>query len=188
LRWYPLILQTYYTGIAAVDAQRYETLAALFQAPLSTAVLNTQSPSLVEAIGNSILELNRANVWKLIPGHERNYTPLSEYLHKIVQPRLDDLLFLGKNYDAAFDIFEILLALSVADMRMLRNTGVWGPFGRFGWKRHGSSPPFDTLVQQAKQQGSAWPPIKAGLFGGSFDRFERVANEYGSQVARLPWH
>lgn len=188
LRWYPLILQTYYAGIAAVDAQQYESLAALFHAPLSTSDHNTQSPLLVEAIGRSILELNRTNVWKTIPGHERNHTPLSEYLYKIIQPRLDDLLFLGKNYDSAFDTFEILLALSVADMSLLRNAGVWGPFGRFGWKRHESSPPFDRLVQRAREQGPAWPPIKAGLFGGSFERFDRVATEYGQQVAGLPWH
>jgi uncharacterized caspase-like protein len=188
LRWYPLILQTYYAGIAAVDAQRYDSLAALFQTPLSTTDRNIQNPTLVEAIGESILELNGTNVWKTIPGHERNYTPLSEYLYKIVQPRLDDLLFLGKNYDSAFDIFEILLALSVADMRLLRDTGAWGPFGRFGWKRHGLSPPFNRLIQQAKEQGSSWPPLKAGLFGGSLERFERVAAEFGQQVARLPWH
>lgn len=188
LRWYPLIIQTYYAGIAAVDAQRYESLAALFQTPLGTADYNIANPLLVEAIGKSIFALDRTKVWKTIPGHERNYTPLSEYLYKIVQPRLDDLLFLGKNYESAFDTFEILLALSVADMRLLRETGIWGPFGRFGWKRHGSSPPFDRLVQQAKRQGSAWPPIKAGMFGGSFERFERVANEYGQQVASLPWY
>lgn len=188
LRWYPLILETYYAGIAAVDAGRYDSLAALFQTPLSTSDHNTQSPLLVEAIGKSILELNRTDIWKMIPGHERNYTPLSEYLYKIIQPQLDDLLFLGKNYDSAFDTFEILLALSVADMMLLRDTGVWGPCGRFGWKHRGSSSPFDRLLQQAKDQGPAWPPIKAGMFGGSFERFERVATEYGRQLAQLHWY
>lgn len=188
LRWYPLIVKTYYAGIAAVDAERYESLAALFKTPLSTRQHSTQSPLLVEAVGGSILELSRANVWKTIPGHERYYTPLSEHLYKIIQPRLDDSLFLGKNYDAAFDTFEMLLALSVADMRLLRDTGVWGPVGRFGWKRDGLSPPFGRLIQQAKDLGPAWPPIKAGLFGGSLERFERVATEFGQQVARLPWH
>lgn len=187
LRWYPLILETYCAGIAAVDAGRYDSLAAVFHTSLSTSDYRNHSPLLVEAIGGSILELNRGDVWKLIPGHERNYTPLSEYLYKILQPRLDDLLFLGKNYDAAFDTFEILLALSVADMRLHRDTGAWGPFGRFGWKQNDSSPPFDRLIQQAKEQGPAWPPIKAGLFGGSFERFERVAKEYGRMVAGLNW-
>ncbi|MBP0624653.1 hypothetical protein, partial [Cupriavidus consociatus] len=188
LRWYPLILQTYYAGIAAVDAQRYESLSALFYTPLSTIDNSSPNPVLVEAIGNCILELNRTNVWKTIPGHERNYAPLSEYLYKIVQPRIDDLLFLGKNYESAFDTFEVLLALAVADMRIMRGSGVWGPVGRFGWKRHGASAPYERILQQAREQGEAWLPLRAGLFGGSVERFERVATEYGNIVARLSWH
>jgi hypothetical protein len=188
LRWYPLILQTYRAGIAAVDSQRYESLAALLYAPLATTDHHLQSSLLVEAVGKCILELNRTNAWKTIPGHENNYTPLSEYLFKILQPSLDDLLFLGKSYEHAFDTFEVLLALAVADMRAVRDTWVWGPFGRFGWKQHGAGAPFQRVVQEAADQGPRWAPLKAGLFGGSFERFEKVANEYGQQVSRLPWH
>ena len=34
-----------------------------------------------------ILELNRSNVLKQIPGYERHYTPLSDYLLKVLQPK-----------------------------------------------------------------------------------------------------
>lgn len=188
LRWYPLILQTYRAGLAAVDSQRYESLAALLYAPIATTDHHLPNSLLVEAVGKCILELNRTNVWKTIPGHENNYTPLSEYLFKILQPSLDDLLFLGKSYEHAFDTFEVILALAVADMRVVRDSLVWGPVGRFGWKRHGADAPFQRVVQEATAQGSNWPPLKAGLFGGSFERFERVATEYGQEVSRLPWH
>lgn len=188
LRWYPLILQAYRVGIAAVDAQRYESLAALFYTLLPSVENHNQSPLLVEAIGKCILELNRTDVLKTIPGHERNYTPLSEYLFKILQPSLDDLLFFGKSYEHAFDTFEVLLALAVADMRIVRGDGVWGPIGRFGWKMQGASAPFQRVVQEAKTQGASWAPLKAGIFGGSFERFETVANEYGQQVSRLRWY
>jgi hypothetical protein len=188
LRWYPLILQTYRVGIAAVDAQRYESLAALFNTLLPSVENHSQSPLLVEAIGKCILELNRTDVLKTIPGHEKNYTPLSEYLFKILQPSLDDLLFFGKSYEQAFDTFEVLLALAVADMRIFRGDRVWGPFGRFGWKRHGASAPFQRVVQEAKTQGTSWAPLKAGLFGGSIERFEKVANEYGQLVSQLHWY
>ena len=188
LRWYPLILQTYRAGIAAVDSQRYESLAALFYTPLAALDHGIQEAFLVEAVGKSMLELTRTKVWKTIPGHENNFTPLSEYLFKTLQPSLDDLLFLGKNYEQAFDAFEVLLALAVADMRSVRQTGVWGPFGRFGWKRQRSGAPFQRLVQEAKAQGNNWPPLKAGLFGGSFERLVKVADELGQQVDGLPWH
>jgi hypothetical protein len=188
LRWYPLILQTYRAGIAAVDSQHYESLAALLYAPLATTDHHLQSSLVVEAVGQCILELNRTGVLKSIPGHENNYTPLSEYLFKILQPSLDDLLFLGKSYEHAFDTFEVFLALAVADMRVVRETGVWGPFGRFGWKRNGAGTPLQRVIQEATAQGTSWAPLKAGLFGGSFERFEKVATEYGELVSRLPWH
>lgn len=187
LRWYPLILQAYRVGIAAVDAQRYDSLAALFYTLLPSVEYHNQNTFLVEAVGKCMLELIQADVLKMIPGHERNYTPLSEYLFKTLQPTLDDLLFLGKSYEQAFDTFEVLLALAVADMRNFRGDGVWGPFGRFGWKR-GANAPFQRVVQEAKVQGESWPPLKAGLFGGSFERFERVANEYGQQISQLRWY
>jgi len=187
LRWYPLILQTYRAGIAAVDAQRYESLAALFHTPLPVIDHHQQGSLLVEAVGKCILELNRTSLLKTIPGHENHYTPLSEYLFKILQPSLDDLLFLGKSYEHAFDTFEVLLALAVADMNLVRDKGAWGPVGRFGWKRHGAAAPFRRVIDEAIAQGPRWAPLQAGLFGGSFQRFQRVATEYGQKVSTLPW-
>jgi hypothetical protein len=113
---------------------------------------------------------------------------LSEYLFKILQPKLDDVFFLGKDYESAFDLFEVLLALAVADMRQTRNEGVWGPVGRFGWKNHrGGNSPLGRVLAEAKSMGDAWPPFKAGLFGGSYERFEKSATEYSQSIARLSW-
>ena len=188
LRWYPIILQIYHAGIAAVDAQRFDSLAALFYAPLSQDQHGESEILSVEALGKHLLELNRTNVLKQIPGHEKNFAPLSEYLFKVLQPKLDDLLFLGKNYENAFDLFEVYFALVVADMRQFRNQGVWGPFGRFGWKhRHGRGSPLAKVVSEALALKQEWPPLKAGLFGGSFERFEKVSAEYSSQVGQLLW-
>lgn len=189
LRWYPLILQTYRAGIAAVDSQRYESLAALLYTPLAAANHRVQGSLLVEAVGKCILELNRTDVWKRIPGHENNYTPLSDYLFKVLQPDLDDLLFLGKSYEHAFDTFEVLLALAVADLRVIRGTGTvcWGPCGRFGWKLRTSDSPFERVVQEATTHRTNWAPLRAGLFGGSFERFEKVAIDYSQQLSRVAW-
>ena len=188
LRWYPVILQLYHAGIAAVDAQRFDSLAALFYAPLSLDQYGAHETLNVEALGKHLLELNRTNVLKQIPGHEKNFAPLSEYLFKVLQPKLDDLLFLGKNYENAFDLFEVYFARAVADMRQLRSEGVWGPFGRFGWKhRRGHGSPLTKVLSEAQALKQEWPPLKAGLFGGSFERFEKVSAEYASEVGQLPW-
>ena len=56
-----------------------------------------------------MLELIRTDSFKQIPDHERNYAPMSEYLFKLLQPLLDDILFIGKSYERVFDEFEVIL-------------------------------------------------------------------------------
>ena len=188
LRWYPLVLQVYCAGIAAIDAQRFDTLASVFYSPVSAEHHREGEGLVVEALGLHLLELNRSNVLKSIPGHEKNFTPLSEYLFKILQPKLDELLFLGKNYENAFDTYEVFFALAVADMRQVHNHDVWGPFGRFGWKhRRGHGSPLEKVLLEARAMKDKWPPLQAGMFGGSFERFDKVATEYEAQVRELQW-
>lgn len=188
LRWYPLILEFYTAGIAAIDGQRYDNLAALFYTQLPSSEYRGKNDTFVEAISNGLLQLTKMDAFKEIPGHERHYTPHSEYLFKILQPRLDDTFFLGKNYETAFDAFEVLFALAIADVEMAKNERVWGPIGRFGWK-HGSrdNGPLAKIINDARTRKESWPPLRAGMFGGDFERFDKVATEYLQLVGRLNW-
>jgi Caspase domain len=188
LRWYPLIVTLYSAGIAAVDARRYDSLSAIFLTPLPKTDFGRNSRTFVEGASEALLEINRSDVLKRIPGHERQYAPHSEYLLKTLQPRLDDTLFLGKNYETAFETFEVLFALCAADARVARGKEAWGPIGRFGWKRGGDDSPFGSVLREAEAEGSAWPPVKAGLFGGSYERFVKIAEEYKKVLGRLNWH
>lgn len=188
LRWYPLLIELYCSGIAAIDAKRFDSLAALFGAALPTSDYRRTSGAFIEAASTAVLELNRSNVLKNIPGHERNYTPLSEYLLKILQPKLDDALFLGKNYEAAFDTFEVYFALCTADAGLVNDRDAWGPIGRFGWKRDQNNSPFERVLKEANVQKSEWAPLRAGLFGGDFGRFQKVAEQFGQRIERLNWY
>lgn len=183
LRWYPLLMELYSCGVAAIDAGRFDSLAAIFGTRLPSTDAHRQLNTFLEAASYAILDLNRSNVLKHIPGHERNYTPLSEYLLKILQPKLDDALFLGKNYEAAFDTFEVYFALCAGDAELARGNYFWSPIGRFGWKRSALA----RVVQEAESQQDSWPPLKAGLFGGDFARFRKAATELHSAVSGLHW-
>ncbi|MDP1982090.1 MAG: caspase family protein [Sulfuritalea sp.] len=186
LRWYPLLLELYTAGIAAIDAQRYDNLATLFYTQLPSSEYRHKNVTFVESISNGLLELTRMNAFKQIPGHERHYTPHSEYLFKILQPRLDDTFFLGKNYESAFDEFEVFFALAIADIEMAKNGRVWGPIGRFGWKQRDNGP-LSRIINDGRTRKGSWPPLKAGMFGGDFDRFDKVATEYLQLVEGLNW-
>lgn len=188
LRWYPLLIELYCSGIAAVDARRFDSLAAIFGTTLPSSEYQRTSDTFVEAASMAVLELNRTNVLKQIPGHERNYTPLSDYLLKVLQPKLDDALFLGKNYEAAFDTFEVYFALCAADARLVSGQDAWGPIGRFGWKRNRDSSPLERVLKEADAQKSEWSPLKAGLFGGDLERFKKAAEQFTQMIGRLNWY
>lgn len=186
LRYYPMILEIYSGGVAAVDGERYDSLAHIFNTPVQIADEKSTYRIFAERVGRAISELNQSSIFKRIPGHERHHVPMSEYLFKVLQPKLDDVLFLGKNYENAFDRFEVLFALVVADANRQSQRNPWGPVGRFGWKHHHNDDgPLKAILEEAKSQKNLWPPLKAGLFGGDYDRFESLAEEYIAFVDRL---
>lgn len=189
MRWYPCLRVLYSSGIASLVAANYQALAEILLAPVQERA--TDSESLPNA--NAVIDGARDSheLFKLLPGHERNYIPRSEYLFKSLQPNLEDLFFLGRSYEQLFDEFEVLLALAYADRRAQQERNPWGPIGRYGWKwrSHGSRSPFEVVVADALRRGADWGPIKAGMFGGSIERFETVASAFRDGVlAHLGWY
>src|ERR1019366_8483932 len=113
LRWYPAALLLYAGGVAAVASGRYENLRKLMLAPVAHPfVYSDRQPILIDSVGKAITEL--LDTFKSLPGHERQYTPRSEYFYRFLEPVLNDLLFLGSDYDNAFDRFEVLFGLEYA--------------------------------------------------------------------------
>ncbi|MEM9274154.1 MAG: caspase family protein [Cyanobacteria bacterium P01_F01_bin.143] len=82
LCWYPLILMLYYSGIAAIEARRYDSLANIFYTQIYSEY-EQEEAFFVEAVANAIsrLEYNRSgnNAFKILPEHGDYYTPRSEY-------------------------------------------------------------------------------------------------------------
>ena len=188
LRWYPLILELYSAGIAAVDGKRFDSLAAIFYASVPSSEYRSRHDVFIDAVATGLLELRRTDVFRQLPGHERHYTPLSEYLFKILQPKLDDTLFMGKHYERSFDEFEVFLALAAADRTKIKSGHASGPMGRFAWKQGSrENAPLTRIVAEGRAAREEWEPLKAGLFGGSFERFDAVAEEYRQEISRLGW-
>ena len=127
---------------------------------------------------------NRTQTFRLLSGLERHHTPCSDHLYEVLKPLLDDLLFLGSEYERAFDTFEVLYAIEYA----YQTDRGWGPIGRFGWKGiRSDSSPLLRIIKQAETVGDAWPPLTAGLCGGSIDKFKSVARGFTEHLARNPW-
>lgn len=176
LQWYPALALSYAGGIAAVAAESYESLMALMHARVGT---SRGEMRLVEAATTGIGDLRQH--FKLLPGYERHYLPFSEYLHQKLKPLLEETLCLGSEYDRAFDTFELLYAVEFC-----HQTGRgWGPVGRFGWKEaRGGSSLLRQIIDEAAGAGKAWPPIAAGLCGGTPERFAEHAERLSAAIAR----
>lgn len=190
LGWYPVMFLMYLTGIAALSGNQWRNLHSVLYATVQIrSNLSGQPTSYV--LESTVDQVKHLNEWfKKLPSHERNYVPRSEYLFKSLQPHLEDAFYLGKSYENLFDRFEIILALSYAYERQKSKRSAWAPPGRFAWKFSSYHPddPFSQLVKEAQAQGSTWPPVVSGLFGGSIESFLAVATEYQKFMGELGFH
>ncbi len=182
MRWYPVMRLLYCGGIAAIATGNYANLRQLLLAGVPDPDSNRRTSSLAVSVIAGVQ--NAREAFKKLPGHERQHVPLNEYLFASLAPVLDELLFLGGDYEACFDRFEILLALVHADI------GDYGvPFGRFAWKHSGmrEDGPVNRLLAEAEAYGDRWPPIQSGLFSASSKRFKEVALQFSQSLGRLNW-
>jgi hypothetical protein len=105
-------------------------------------------------------------------------------MFKALQAPLDELLFLGDGYEALFDEFEMLLALSFADLTSSkRDSRIWGPVGRFDYKRRLSK-----YVERTKAEGANWPPLKLGFFASKQERFDEVSKGFLEFLGRVSFY
>lgn len=152
-------------GISALAAGRYDALHCCLLAQIRSAQYNhSKAQPLILPVVEAMTAL--VNNFKLLPGAERLYAPRSEHMLTVLQPVVEDRLYLGRRYEELYDRFEIMTALSFGNI-YTGITAFWGPPGRFAWK--GSSPfsdqkPFTAFVADAKNQGDNWPALKAGFF------------------------
>lgn len=178
LRWYPFSLAMYAAGISALSSNNYLSLATLFAVKIASANTYSQPSNAVASAVDSFVESNDA--FKLLPGHERHILPANEYLFKTLQPCLDDILYLGTNYEKLFDDFEIFKTLSY----MLAKTDehAWIPPGRFSYKHRHNNSPLKLLREEADRAKQAWPPLRFNLFSGSYEKFVELTELVSTQI------
>ncbi len=185
LRWFPIQVLMYYSGITALSVRNYFALKIILttHAFLKISSITSEYHPIIIPVNMNIFNINE--VFKCIPGHERTIVPISEYLFKILEPQLQETLFLGKEYEMLFDEFEIFNALVYAD---IAETKFW-PIGRFGYKyrREGDDNAVNRLSAEAMKKGNSWAPLQLGMFDGSLDRFRDLMKELKNRIEKLAW-
>jgi len=180
LQRYPALLLFYSTGIAAIRAEHYHSLASLMLRPtVWQRDINVRRPAIEWLTPADVLEKN----WLPAP-HRRNYAFGSSYLHEVVRPLLEDLIPDEDRYIWEFDLFDALVGLVFRDL-----TGSDGsPIGAYVWRwirRHVEHP-----LQEFVSSRGVESLLSAGFFGGSRERLDElmVGQEERLNQARRTYH
>lgn len=189
LQRYPEMLLLYSAGLSAVAENNFRNLHAILRTEATVQTRrgrDQRSAGLI--LTDAAAEMASVSVFKQLPEYKQKFVPRSEFLFKRLQPTLEDMLFLGREYEAEFDRFEILWALETALMNSRLGGSFWGPPGRFAWKHSRalrSEDGFARLRKEADAGREAWPPLTAGLFEGSYETFKRCWEEYEQLIGNM---
>lgn len=113
------------------------------------------------------------------------YTPLSDFLHDLLRPKFEATIPADEDYSDLFDRTEILMAVLAVDLKMqVEASSVYvdgGHYGRFTWRDRYSRPEDQLehrMLRDLNDSAEQWPPIAAGLFGGSVSRAQSAFEHF----------
>jgi hypothetical protein len=66
----------------------------------------------------------------------------------------------------------------------------WAPIGCFIWRnvRNPESSIMQEIGLESRKEGANWPPLQAGFFEGSLEKFREVKNEYTQFFTKVRQH
>jgi hypothetical protein len=178
---YPALLVLYAGGVAAVIGHREQDLGPM----LTTAQLRDRGewkPAALVLHAMSAIDRPIAND---LPGLERRHTPMSDHLVDVLHPWLESLEPDATAFDRAFDRFEYLDGLVMYDLLRQSHNGGWGPVGRFSWRGQYQAGVDREIAAEIATAKSAWPLLRAGLFGGEYARLVDSAKGWDELIATV---
>lgn len=181
LRVYPAVLAFYAAGIASLAKGNLTLLAKLH-------AIRVKDPARMRSPALGILSPGYALDGPLqVPRTDGQVlkTPQNDRVLDAVKPALIRLPRVSEaRCEELFSRFEYLNALAatlVAD--------VYPHYGRFLW--HDGDTRGATLAEttdaELNEQGAAWPPFKAGLFGADLDAFKAAKAALDKEVRQHRW-
>lgn len=186
LQAYPGFLVFYAGGLTALAGERYGTLAALMTKAKIPDTRNETVPlaqsTFVEALDRAIKNLSK---------YERHHCPASNYVCQFLAEKLSEYFSNRDSFGRTFDRFEYLLGLVHGDCRERTLGETYGDrflgfLGEFAYRaKHQSQNVLSIFDEEIEREKEDWPPLKAGLFGGSLERLREVKVGYDKELARL---
>jgi hypothetical protein len=174
LHYYPSLLILYSLGISAVLSQKYDLINTCFHLKIAQSEREPKEFNLIEIIHPHLVTLKIMD--QILSTN--NSTPLSNHIKKTIRPLFLQLIPRDSEFDDMFDVFEYLLALNYMDLRVESEGMDWAPYGLFkfnsysGYRR--KSFLINDFLKAAEDEESNWLPLKMGMLGSNFERFQKV--------------
>ncbi len=166
---------------------KYKTLAEVLITPKVMNDSGMHEPIITEVNSLRVMDKDAGN---LLPGMQGRLTPVSEHLYKNLRGYFRDFLPRDEDYKEMFDRFEYLLGLVYADLNRIEKLNGWfGPFGCFIWRTAHLHPDVftqDKFASELATEGANWPPLKAGLFGGTLERAKTAKTNFDAFLRQIP--
>jgi hypothetical protein len=207
MREFPLHVVVYAAAVGALSRKNYGALKAVAVEPVvrnngrRESVLHHLAPYdyvTPYKVAASVLasecegkEVTDEQVRTMLERGGLRFTPISDALHALIRPLVAEQVPDDIDYSDLFDEVEVLLgALAEDSHHQARATeDRWlnrGWFGRFTWRdRHTTTPVHRRLEAELKAAGSSWPPLEAGLFGGSYERATVAFQSFNDQADKV---
>lgn len=187
LRSYPASLLFCASSLGAIAGRDYKALREVFEAEVPHQTdASKKLPAVLELYPGAALP---AELLKLV--NETGRTPASDHVFALLRDDFRELLPDDEEYSAVFDRFEYLVSLVNIDLRNKLGNILWAPTGRFWF--HSTWEPqsavIDRIDKEAAAAGVNWPPLQAGLFGGSQERLKEVTTAYRKDILeKITWY
>jgi hypothetical protein len=191
LRWFSIIWLLYSTGTILIYKEDYKAFHNLLHIEVPTFTSNYGFVKLLRSYGSAFGSINSYNIFKQMKFHERHYTPISEYVFRKLQPILEDIFYIGSNYENLFDKYEIIIALEYLSNLDWETEFIWAPIGRFGWKNNRgmySPNPYKNFVNEIKSAKNGTKYLNSGLFKADIDFIDLLDKKLSEFIVTLNWY
>ena len=132
LLYYPTLLIVYSILISSLESNNCEVMKEIIELKDNKIEGSRYYRDSEYLLCNLFYKINNiSSDFKLFFPDQNYKYPMNEYLYKLFQPIIDDLLFVGDDYSERFTNAELLISLAYAIENYTGKDYVWGPAGRY---------------------------------------------------------
>jgi hypothetical protein len=186
LQRYPATLLLYCFGLGALISGRYDALHALFSTTVARE--NREDKRVVELVPIEALFDRGADVMKLLPNRERQYTPLQNHVEELLWTLFHSHFPSEAQFRLTFDRLELLAALSYAIPAIEKGGRYWTLPGAYAWRSENRQHIVNEIRSSLATSGNQSPFVTSRLVGGTAEHGLKNLGELEQFVPQLRWY